>query len=563
MKKDLLILLLLITPAFAPLFQRGYFSMHDDLQSMRQFQMDKCFTDGQIPCRWTSDLGYGFGYPLFNYYPPLPYLVGQIYRAFGFQYIDTVKLVGITGFILTSVFMYLLGKEFWGRGGGLIASAFYTYAPYHSVDFYVRGAINEFWAMAFYPLIFWTTYRVIKETSGVRYWITWTSIGVAGLMLSHNPMLMIFAPVLILWCLFWLIKFRSIRLIRSIRNLLLSAIFALGLSAFFTLPVVFESKFVSLWTLTSGYFNYLAHFLNWRQILLFINWGYGSSELGPADSMSFALGYLHWIAPLIILISTFLLKKFADQKYLILLLLLFTMTSLFMSHSKSTFIWQAVKPLEFLQFPWRFLTLAVFSASFLSGSIANILSRKFLSLLLLLLLLLNANYFRPREWYPDMTDAKKFSGKSWQLLVTSGIFDYLPKWAPAPPADARGSEINITSGQGIFTPLLFQSNRQEYLVTMAEPGQIELQTYFFPGWKYYIGGEEVKNYKLDPLLGRPQIDLSSGRHELVAVFTDTPIRTFANLLSVVSWALVLSIMILWMLKSLWGMWIWPRLRLAH
>ena len=66
------------------LFGQGYFNMHDDLQMMRQLQMEKCFIDGQIPCRWVPDMGYGFGFPLFNFYPPLPYMVGELFRVVGF-----------------------------------------------------------------------------------------------------------------------------------------------------------------------------------------------------------------------------------------------------------------------------------------------------------------------------------------------------------------------------------------------------------------------------------------------------------------------------------------------
>src|SRR3989344_586947 len=466
MKKDLLVLILICLPAFALLFQRGYFSMHDDLQATRQLELNKCFVDGQVPCRW----------------------------------------VPVLGFVITALNMYWLGKEFWGRLGGFVSAAFYTYAPYHSVDFWVRGAVNEFWAMALYPAIFYTTYKLIQTRS--RKYILLVSLSVAALMLSHNPMLMIFAPVYLAWIFFWLIKFKTIK---PLINLTISAFWALGLAAFFTLPVLFETKFVSVWTLTSGYFNYLAHFLDIRQIFFNINWGYGSSELGPNDSMSFALGHLHWIIPALTVILMLFTKKLRDRKYLILLLSLFTVTSLFMSHSKSTPIWIALKPLEFLQFPWRFLSLAVFTTSFLSGAIVAVFNKKlFYSPILALLILLNGNYFQPREWFPDMTDVKKFSGKSWQLLVTSGIFDYLPKWAPAPPANARGDELNVTSWQGIYSPLLFKSNRQEYLITMTSPGTIELQTYYFPGWRYYLDDSEITSYKLDPLFGRPQFDLDPG-----------------------------------------------------
>jgi hypothetical protein len=75
------------------LIGKGYFNMHDDLQMMRQLEMEKCFLDLQIPCRWVPDMGYGFGYPLFNFYPPLPYLVGEGIRLIGYSFVDTVKIL--------------------------------------------------------------------------------------------------------------------------------------------------------------------------------------------------------------------------------------------------------------------------------------------------------------------------------------------------------------------------------------------------------------------------------------------------------------------------------------
>ena len=552
MRKDLLILLLLIFPAFSLLLQKGYFSMHDDMQTLRQYEMHNCFKDGQIPCRWVNDLGYGYGYPLFNYYPPLPYLVGMPFVWLGFHYVTVIKIVGVIGFAFSAFTMYLLGREFWGRRGGLIAATFFTYAPYHSVDFYVRGAMNEFWAMAFYPLIFWSAYKLISTLE--KKYIPLTAVSVAGLMLSHNPMLMIFTPVFLVWIVFWWIKFKSLK---SFLTLALSGLWAAGLAAFFTLPVTFEQKFVSVWTLTSGYFNYLAHFVPLSRMFLTVRWGFGASGLGQTDYLSYHIGYLQWLVPAVLVLTSLFVKPLKKFRLLIWFLALATLGSLFMMHSKSTFIWQFFKPLEFLQFPWRFLTLSVFVSSFLSGAVILLIGKHKIILisLLTLAILLNANYFRPQHWYPDMTDKDKFSGKSWQLLVTSGIFDYLPLTAPFPPADPAGADLNLTQGRGAFTRLVKKSNLQRYQVDVFSHAAVaEIQTYSFPGWKAYVDGQEVAIDPVrDPLLGRIQVDLTSGSHIVEIRFTNTPIRTFANFASFIAWVVFIGIMVSWIRKSRSGM----------
>ncbi|MDO8658737.1 MAG: hypothetical protein Q7K55_08400, partial [Candidatus Levybacteria bacterium] len=72
-KKEFFIGLILTLSLFWPLFAAPYFTHHDDVQVIRLYEMDKCFKDQQIPCRWVPDLGGVYGYPLFNYYAPLPY----------------------------------------------------------------------------------------------------------------------------------------------------------------------------------------------------------------------------------------------------------------------------------------------------------------------------------------------------------------------------------------------------------------------------------------------------------------------------------------------------------
>src|SRR3989344_3934224 len=122
-KIPLLVLLAVTLLAGNWLLRPGYFNMHDDLQMFRQLSMEECFKDGQIPCRWTRLMGYGFGYPLFNYYPPLPYLFGEVVRILGFSYITTVKMTFLFAFVAAASTMYIFTKEFWGKAGALLSAA--------------------------------------------------------------------------------------------------------------------------------------------------------------------------------------------------------------------------------------------------------------------------------------------------------------------------------------------------------------------------------------------------------------------------------------------------------
>src|SRR4030042_3944603 len=87
------ILLILIFPTILPLTKPGFFTMHDDQQVVRLYELDQALAAGQFPARWVKDLGFGYGYPLFIFYPPLVYYLGEVFHLlFGATYILSIKL---------------------------------------------------------------------------------------------------------------------------------------------------------------------------------------------------------------------------------------------------------------------------------------------------------------------------------------------------------------------------------------------------------------------------------------------------------------------------------------
>lgn len=522
------------------LFQSGYFNMHDDLQMMRQLEMEKCFLDGQIPCRWVPDMGYGFGFPLFNFYPPLPYLTGEIFRLIDFSFVWTVKLTFALSIIGSGIGMYFLAKEFFGKLGGIVSAIFYVFAPYHAVDVYVRGAMNESWALLFFPLILLFSYRF----SLIPLALSW-----AGLLLSHNLMAMIFAPVFAGWCIIWI--YRSKKWLFSIYHLALSGLFALGLSAFFTLPAIFEQRLVHVDTLVKGYYEYIAHFADTNQILFSRFWGYGPSIWGEADGMPFQIGHIHWILSIVIGILAYINRKRVSPYIIctIYYLLAVGWFTLFMIHSRSTPIWQLFPPLKFVQFPWRFLTLSTLAFSFLAGAAVLFLQKlstkyyvHITAIMAIGLIAFNWNYFLPLGGkMGPLTDQEKFRAAAWDLQRTAGIFDYLPKGAIENPKEGQSVLAEVTSGKATLTEMKQGTDWAQFEAKVADnKAQVRINIFDFSNWKITLNGDKIKSYiPEEEKWGRMYVDLPAGEHSVSLSLSDTPIRTVSNLISVATWFLLL------------------------
>lgn len=559
---------ILIIPAFSFLLKSGYWNMHDDMQMIRQLEMEKCLEDGQIPCRWTPDLGFGYGYPLFNFYPPMPYIVGQFYRILGFSFVNSVKATAITQIISSAASIYLLSFSIFGPIGGFISALFYTYAPYHALNIYVRGAMNEAWAAVFFPLIFYFSRKLILEKK--NKYLLGLSISFTCLLLSHNPMALTFTPILFVWVLFWFFtqykkpffKFLKQK-IDTIIKLFLSGILAAILAAFYTLPVIFETKLVQIDTMFNGYYNFSVHFAGLYQLFISNFWGDGASVWGPNDDMSFAVGYLHWIIPVIILAFLVVqiirhrhhLSKINQKIWLLVLTILAGFATVFMTHNKSTFIWLMFPTIQKIQFPWRFLNHSVFLFSLSAGGLVLLLKQihsnkiryLLLAFLTTLLIALNVSHFTPLHYGP-ITDEEKFSGLAWTNQVTSGIYDYLPKTASTAPKKAATPFVDqVDSG------VVYQINDQHqgsdwsyFTIELSQEANITLSQLAFPQFIVTDNNQPI-DYQIEPELGRIVINLSAGNHQIFVKFTNTPIRTVSNYVSLFGWIFVL----LFFTKPLW------------
>jgi len=533
------------------LFKSGYFIMHDDLQMMRQLQMEKCFQDRQMPCRWVPDMGYGYGYPLFNFYPSLPYYIGQIFRWAGFSFVWTAKLLFALQFFLSGITMFVLANDIWGVLGGLLSAVFYIWAPYHSVDVFVRGAMNEAWSFVWFPLICWATKRFIEEERFKH--LVWLAFSYSMLLLTHGVMVMIFTPFLLLWIVYWMIVEKKYfwRRFDLFGKFALSSLWSLGLAAFFVFPMLFEKKFTHIETMFSGYYDWRAHFATLHQLFFSRFWGWGPSVWGTEDQMSFSIGHIHWMLGAIVALVA-AIKFYRQEKrekiksFFPLGIFLLGLFYAFLIHQRSVFIWQIAKPLQLAQFPWRILAMVVFVFSLLAGGFTSFVKqKKWVLALIALVIVFNWQYFRPKSMGP-LSDSEKFSGRAWEIQQTASIYDYLPKSTLSAPTNPPQFEWKF-SGVAENVEVKKGTSWLEWRGKIVKGGELKIPIFYFPGWQAWLNKKkQLKiSYSSDGLMkvsipdhGRNERSTEQQATVVYFRFANTPLRAWSNLISLLSWWLL-------------------------
>lgn len=522
--------------------------MQDDLQAFRVHQMSRCLLDFQIPCRWIPDMGYQYGYPQFNFYPPSIYYLGAVIHLLGFQIIDVVKFLFILGFILSGLTMYLFLKAFFGKLPAFVGAVLYSVAPFKAVEIYVRGALSELWVFVFFPLIFWATLQLIR--SGKLKYLIWLALSWAVLLTTHNLMSFIFLPVFTVWSISLILLEKQWSVLPKLS---LAVFLGLGLVAFFTLPVIFERQFVHTETLLSGYFDYRQHFVNLKQLFLSNYWGYGSSFFGDVDTVNLSTGPVHWLVGLFGLILAALNFKTTKKISIIIFILAgLELFVLFLIHQRSSFIWEKISLLAWLQFPWRFLALSVFLLSILSaGAIFFLGKYKKLgfalgTLAIVGVFVLHINFFKPQEWL-GISDKDKFSGPFWEKQLTISIFDYLPIYATLPPNKIAPDLPEILDGQAKIINYKKGSNYQIGEIEVSKGSTVRLPLFDFPGMEVLVDQRKVAHWHDDCrgeeyCLGLITFKLPVGTHKIEVKLQDTPIRKTGNIITLISFC-VLALLI--------------------
>lgn len=532
----LLFVLVISFGTIKPLIMSGFFPIHDDTQVSRVFEMGKALKDGMFPVRWVADLGYGYGYPIFNFYAPLSYYVGGLLDVLGFDALLATKLMVGIGLILSSLFMFFLGRELWGNSGGVLSSLLYSYSPYHALNTFVRGDFAEVWAYAFIPLFFYGIIKIYR-TYKVKF-IFITALALAAIILSHNLtafMLSFFSGVTVIF-LFYLSKNR-LKLF-----LLLTLSFGLGLllSSFYFLPAILEMGYTNVFSQIGGGADFRNNFVCLRQ-LWDSPWGFGGSIPGCIDGLSFRIGKLHILLSFLFVISL-TVAKIKEKAISILFAFLFLLSIFFMQNA-SRAIWEIFKPMEFIQYPWRFLLFASFFSSLLGGGTIQLVKLlpknifrhadlEYTIILTIAIVFIYAKLFVPQTIL--FKNSNDYTNQSLLSFNISKISDeYMPKGFERPESleQVPSKTFVVQKGKGEIKLLQKKTHEIKAMTNVSPNSVIHANIAYFPAWKVFVNGEKAKiNVKNNGF----EFDVPNSKSEIALVFSQTQIEKIANTLSVIA-----------------------------
>jgi hypothetical protein len=525
----------LAPPLLAPGFPVG----HDTSAHLTyMYLFDAALDQGQLPVRWIEGVRPGHSQPLFSFYQPgFYYAVELVHSAIASLLLST-KLTILGAWWLGGAFLWLYLRPV-GIWPATLGALLFVRAPYLILDVFVRAALPEFVALSLAPVILWSLDRSLRSTDA-RYPMA-LALASAAMLLCHLPTVLMFVPVFLTYTGF--VRLSGDTRGRWVARTGAACALGVGLASFYVFPAILELHLTKIRALTSEYFDYRQHFVEpWQWFAR--TWGYGGSEPGTADGMSFQAGVVQWIAAglgLAVAARMVLAGRRGHAGPLAYWLVVLT-AGLFMTTSASSIIWNAVPPLAFIQFPWRFLTVVSLAIAIIGAHALWSIKRHELQAIVVLCaagglwwqtegLLKPSHYLARTSMYID--------SPSWRLTPDASRMAFIePGYFPATVPETPRHHVErwwIAEGAGTVSPRSVRDHRLVLDVESRSGVALTIGAHAFPGWRVLIDGRDT-SWTHDAS-GFIVVNVPPGAHGVEAVFGDTAIRAWANRVTLLSGAL--------------------------
>lgn len=341
---------------------------------------------GQFPVRMSSWWMDGYGYPVSIFYGDAMLYFPALLRLAGVPVVITWQVFLFAVNLLTAAMAYLCFRSiFSDRTAGLLLSLTYTTATYRMVDVYVRSAAGEFCAIAFFPVVALALWQICTEEKGslhssLRHSLL-LALGMTGIIESHILSTYMVVCVLVLFCIILLRRtIRRYALLAYALAVIETVLLNLGflvpfLDYYLHVPVritdkLSEEQFRTIQDSGAYIGQYVSFFQN----------PFGLDALTVNKRLAYTPGIILMSALIIAVLYLVQNREKLSRK-----LVFYCGSSVFLLWAASNLFpynWLAShthlgKMLAQIQFPWRFVALAILPLTFVTGELLFLAKDRF------------------------------------------------------------------------------------------------------------------------------------------------------------------------------------------
>lgn len=330
---------------------------------------------GIFPTRVSSLWLDGYGYASSVYYNDTFLYFPAILRLAGFTIEEAYKVyLFIVNLATIWIAYFSFKKIFKKKETAYLVSIAYELSSYRMINLYVRAAVGEYTAMAFFPLVLLAIYCIYTEDASnwgiYKKNIVYLTIGMSGIFQSHMLSTEMMIAILIVVCIcFWKQTFRR----NTLQIYIISAIWCLFINLWFIIP--FLDSYLRDMTQIKVIVSYITRKLQADGVYISQLFSFFAKPFGVSNEI---IEERMMITPGLVLMTAcvagviFILKKINDRKVVI-----FTLSSvIFLTLSTNLFPWDFLiektalgKTISQIQFPWRWMAIGTLTLSALFGFI--------------------------------------------------------------------------------------------------------------------------------------------------------------------------------------------------
>lgn len=524
----LLILIISIILVFELFFNKGQSQNMDGTVHITTIaQFFQAMKQGDIKITWADGFAnYGMPIPIFAH--QIPSYLGAIINFVTNNAITSFNIVNFIGTFLSLLFFYIFLRLYFNPLYSFLGVFLFNLAPYRILNVYIRGAIPEYFASLFLPLILISIYYIVKKRKYSYAFLL--SLSITGLVLTH-PMILVVYSFIIFPYLFYYLFLEKKNKLKLLIYCAGSMIFGLFLASYYLIPLFREIKYF--------YYGQTKNQLEPNQTLGLINyispnWYYFFKNDILCRGHFVKSGVIEFIGVLIgilILIYRFLIKKRKPKDFLFIGSILLSIVLIFLTTKYSDFLYKNISILGNIQFPWRMMSSFIFLPPILFAYYFKKINKPVLAIVFILLIafirfpqLYGKNYTLHSQNYYYFTSINLHATEM-NTIWTGETDDY-------PIKENKGE---IIEGDGKILQRVEKNSWRKYKVKANTDIRMVDNTFYFPGWKVYIDGKDTEiefqdmNYR-----GTITYRVPKGEHEVYLKFTETKVRKFGNILSILS-----------------------------